>query len=301
MLTSTLHRTRVATSSLRSRRPVRPRRRSIPLATFTPAPSSAPLLALADAYAARVLDGDIALGPKHNTPEGARWKLAELDEAIVWLVTWTPGVTLRRTTAEALTVLAGALRVQRWGASGRAARTVTAGGQAGFMGGVKHALTPVVGSEDFYAVHVEPTKAAVAAGTSSVKARSTEPELLFADELAARVTQGAKVVDIRSQRERSEQGPLLGALAVEAELLEHRLDPAGALRLRAATANDVEWIVVSAHGTDAIAAVTSLRRRGLRRVKALAGGYASLRENGQLDAVLGGVHNHRDAAVMAAH
>ncbi|MCW4352768.1 rhodanese-like domain-containing protein [Hoyosella sp. YIM 151337] len=243
-----------------------------------------------------MLDGEIEPGPQTTAPEGIRWKLADLNHATVWLVQWTAGVTQRRSDAEAITVLAGSLRVQRWGNAGHSARTVTAGGQAGFIEGVQHAFTPAADGSAFFAVHVVPARQAAQRVLSSYEA-----DRVFADEVQSRVAQGAKVVDIRNQDERTVQGPLLGAIAVSAELLEHRLDPAGALRLSAAVNANVEWIVVCAQGDDAPAAVAALRRRGLQRVKALVGGFQALRDGGKLDAVLGGVHKHRDAAVMAAH
>ncbi|AEF38784.1 rhodanese-like domain-containing protein [Hoyosella subflava] len=232
-----------------------------------------------------MLDGDLPLGAQDAS---GRWKLAEVGQMTVWLVQWTPGATTRRASAEAVTVLSGELRVERWTDKSHTQRAVLAGGQASFTQGSKHAITASApeGSPVF-AVHVLPTEVA--------------PVLLLPSELAPRIAEGAKVVDIRSQSERSAQGPLLGAVAVDQELLEHRLDPAGALRLSAAVDTDVEWIIVCGSGDTAPAAVTQLRTRGFRNAKAIAGGFEALRSSGSLDAVLGGVHNHRDAAVMAAH
>lgn len=125
--------------------------------------------------------------------------------------------------------------------------------------------------------------------------------LLHPDEVAAAVASGARVVDIRSQAERTAQGPLVGAVAVAAHELLDRLDPAGPRRIGWAASREVPWVVVSARGHGAAAAAEALRRAGLANTVALIGGFASLKALNLFDAVSGGLHTRRDAAAIAAH
>ena len=64
-------------------------------------------------------------------------------------------------------------------------------------------------------------------------------------ELRDAVARGAIVVDIRPQAQRAIEGTLPGALAIERNVLEWRLDPSSDARLAIAVDHDVEWIVIS--------------------------------------------------------
>lgn len=124
---------------------------------------------------------------------------------------------------------------------------------------------------------------------------------LHPDEVARAVARGARVVDIRSQAERSVEGPLVGAVALTADEVIDRLDPGSPARIGWAVDHDVEWILVSARGHDAVVLVDGLRGRGVRGAMALIGGFSALRALRLLEAVSGGLHNRRDAAAIAAH
>jgi rhodanese-related sulfurtransferase len=121
------------------------------------------------------------------------------------------------------------------------------------------------------------------------------------DELDDALHGGVRVVDIRTQAERDAQGPLVGAVAIDAASLRDRLDPRSATRIAWATGRDVRWIVVCAHGGAAAEAARELREHGLGRAVGLIGGFRALKAMQLLDAVSGGLHNRSDAAVIAAH
>ncbi|WP_225726915.1 MULTISPECIES: sulfurtransferase [unclassified Nocardia] len=96
-------------------------------------------------------------------------------------------------------------------------------------------------------------------------------------ELPNAVALGSVVVDIRSQPQRTREGALLGALAIGAEVVEERLDPAGPGCLALAREHTGAWILVCSSGAAADAIATGLRGRGLPGVMSLVGGFRALR------------------------
>jgi len=143
----------------------------------------------------------------------------------------------------------------------------------------------------------------VSASVSSAPVAVYPPavERTYPSELAAAVARGAVVVDIRESGERAVQGTLPGALAIGAELLPARLDPTHPGRLALATDRDREWILVSAHGAETRRVVLDLRRRGLRGVTTLVGGYAAIRSANLVGAVTAAQHVAEDVARVTAH
>ncbi|MGV9747908.1 rhodanese-like domain-containing protein [Rhodococcus zopfii] len=137
--------------------------------------------------------------------------------------------------------------------------------------------------------------------TASVGVLPLTTERTYPTELAAAVARGAVVVDIRTSAERTVQGTLPGALAIDSSLLTRRLDPAGAERLALAVDRDVEWVVVSADGPLAHRAVAALQELGLRRATGLVGGYAAIKTAGLVDAVTRAQHIADDVARVTAH
>lgn len=91
----------------------------------------------------------------------------------------------------------------------------------------------------------------------------------LADEVAA----GALVVDIRSREERERDGELPGAVAVDRNVLEWRLDPTSPHRLPEVTSADLRVIVVCSAGYASSLAAHTLRLLGLHRATDLVGGY----------------------------
>ena len=92
-------------------------------------------------------------------------------------------------------------------------------------------------------------------------------------EAAARMAAGALLVDTRPIAQRHADGEVPGALVVERNVLEWRLDPAGDARLPEATDHDVEVIVLCNEGYASSLAADSLRALGLHRATDVVGGY----------------------------
>ncbi|GAA4490639.1 rhodanese-like domain-containing protein [Rhodococcus olei] len=120
-------------------------------------------------------------------------------------------------------------------------------------------------------------------------------------ELEAAVARGAMIVDIRPQAQRDREGTLPGALAIERNVLEWRLDPASGARIALAVDHDVEWIVVCSEGYTSSLAAAALQELGLRRATDLVGGYRAIRAAGLLGVATRSRHLVRDTEAAAAH
>jgi rhodanese-related sulfurtransferase len=81
------------------------------------------------------------------------------------------------------------------------------------------------------------------------------------------------IVDIRPAAQRAEEGELLGALVIERNVLEWRLDPAGADRIPEVAGYDQPVVVVCSEGYASSLAAAALAELGLRRVADLTGGF----------------------------
>ncbi|NEY32185.1 sulfurtransferase [Streptomyces sp. PRKS01-65] len=90
----------------------------------------------------------------------------------------------------------------------------------------------------------------------------------------------ALLVDIRYAALRERDGLIPGALVVERNELEWRLDPLGSHRLPEATGHDLRVVVVCDEGYASSLAAESLHRLGLRRATDLAGGFQAWRAAG---------------------
>ena len=93
------------------------------------------------------------------------------------------------------------------------------------------------------------------------------------EEAAARVAAGALLVDIRPEVYREVEGSVPGALVIERNVLEWRLDPQSDARLPQATDHDVEVIVFCNEGYTSSVAADSLRDLGLVKSADVIGGY----------------------------
>jgi rhodanese-related sulfurtransferase len=103
-----------------------------------------------------------------------------------------------------------------------------------------------------------------------------------AEELDAELADGALVVDTRPSEQRRRDGELPGALVVDRNVLEWRLDPTSPHRLPEATSADRRVIIVCNEGYSSSLAASALQGLGLRRATDLVGGYqAWLRAQGQ--------------------
>jgi rhodanese-related sulfurtransferase len=91
-------------------------------------------------------------------------------------------------------------------------------------------------------------------------------------EAAERVAAGALLVDTRSAALRAEQGAVPGAVVVERNVLEWRLDPRSEWRLPEITDPDVEVLVICAEGYSSSLVADTLRTLGLSRSADVVGG-----------------------------
>ncbi len=90
----------------------------------------------------------------------------------------------------------------------------------------------------------------------------------------------ALLVDIRYAALRERDGLIPGALVVERNELEWRLDPQGSHRAPEATSRDLRVVVICNEGYASSLAVESLRRLGLHRATDLVGGFQAWRSAG---------------------
>ncbi len=91
---------------------------------------------------------------------------------------------------------------------------------------------------------------------------------------------GAILVDTRPQAQRREQGSVPGALLVERNVLEWRLDPRSAARLPEVSGYDVRPIIMCSEGYASSLAAASLQDLGLRHATDLIGGFRAWAEAG---------------------
>jgi rhodanese-related sulfurtransferase len=92
-------------------------------------------------------------------------------------------------------------------------------------------------------------------------------------DLAAEVSAGALVVDIRPGEQRRRDGDLPGAVVVDRNVLEWRLDPTSPHRLGLTDDPDRRVVLVCNEGYSSSLAAATLRRLGLRRATDLVGGF----------------------------
>lgn len=90
---------------------------------------------------------------------------------------------------------------------------------------------------------------------------------------AAAAAEGALLVDTRPAAQRDEYGSIPGALLIERNHLEWRLDPTSDARIPEATGHDVAVVVICQAGYASSLAAVSLQDIGLRRATDLAGGF----------------------------
>ncbi|WP_409238990.1 rhodanese-like domain-containing protein [Streptomyces sp. PA5.6] len=91
---------------------------------------------------------------------------------------------------------------------------------------------------------------------------------------------GGLLVDIRYAALRERDGLIPGALVVERNELEWRLDPQGSHRAPEATSHDLRVVVVCNEGYASSLAAVSLRQLGLRHATDLTGGFQAWRAAG---------------------
>ncbi|MDQ0940287.1 rhodanese-like domain-containing protein [Streptomyces sp. V1I1] len=91
---------------------------------------------------------------------------------------------------------------------------------------------------------------------------------------------GALLVDIRYAALRERDGLIPGALVVERNELEWRLDPRGSHRAPEAVSHDLRVVVICNEGYASSLAAVSLRQLGLHRATDLVGGFQAWKAAG---------------------
>jgi rhodanese-related sulfurtransferase len=98
-------------------------------------------------------------------------------------------------------------------------------------------------------------------------------ERVSPQEAAARLADGALLVDTRPGEQRSQDGDVPGAVVVDRNVLEWRLDPASPWRIPEMTGYDVEVIVLCNQGYSSSLVADTLRTLGLHRAVDVIGGF----------------------------
>jgi rhodanese-related sulfurtransferase len=93
------------------------------------------------------------------------------------------------------------------------------------------------------------------------------------ENLADEIANGAIVIDIRPADQRHRDGDLPGAVVVDRNVLEWRLDPTSPHRLRLATGHDIRFVLVCNEGYSSSLAAGLLQELGLKRATDLVGGF----------------------------
>lgn len=124
---------------------------------------------------------------------------------------------------------------------------------------------------------------------------------IFAGDLTSAAGRGAIAVDIRDASARRRHGALPGAVVIDPEVIVDRLFPSGVGAIALAVDADVEWVLVSTDGFDAAFVAARLRRLGLWRATAVAGGFHAIAAARMLTAFADAVQYRVGVEAFAAH
>ncbi|MEU2793899.1 rhodanese-like domain-containing protein [Streptomyces sp. NPDC007100] len=113
-----------------------------------------------------------------------------------------------------------------------------------------------------------------------LEAARAELERVTPQQAATLQRDGGLLVDIRYAALRERDGTIPGALVVERNELEWRLDPTGDHRAPEATGHDLPIVVICNEGYASSLAAVSLRQLGLYRATDLVGGFQAWRTAG---------------------
>ena len=241
----------------------------------------------------------------------------------VWLLRWPAGTAVsphhHGDSDAAFVVSSGTLTETRWLDGRREERTIAPGHGATLERGVVHDVAAPV---EALSVHVyapplsrmaffddqaervlleapvDQSDDAVIVGGSSLIERSGGLETILAKarerisprieprDLAAAIDGGALVVDTRPADLRQRDGELEGAVVIERNVLEWRLDPFGSHRIHEASDADRPVILVCDEGYASSLAALSLLDLGRRNATDLIGGYQAWRRFTQWQAIV---------------
>jgi rhodanese-related sulfurtransferase len=107
-------------------------------------------------------------------------------------------------------------------------------------------------------------------------ARRRLPHRPTPDELEALRARGALLVDIRPVDQRERDGALDGAVVIDRNVLEWRLDPTSPHHIPEADNAEIEIVVVCNEGYQSSLAAATLQQLGLRHATDLDGGYQAI-------------------------
>jgi len=108
-----------------------------------------------------------------------------------------------------------------------------------------------------------------------------------ATDLESEIAAGALVVDTRPIEQRRRDGDPPGALIIDRNVLEWRLDPTRPDHIAEVTDSSRRIIIVCNEGASSSLAATTLRQLGLARVSDLVGGFQAWKRLSRLDAQTG--------------
>jgi rhodanese-related sulfurtransferase len=118
-------------------------------------------------------------------------------------------------------------------------------------------------------------------GTSAVDAllaaARADLDRVHPQDLSTEMAAGALVVDIRPVDQREQDGELPGAVVIDRNVLEWRLDPTSPHHIPEVTDAGRRVIIVCNQGYSSSLAAATLRTLGLHRATDLVGGYQALR------------------------
>jgi rhodanese-related sulfurtransferase len=112
------------------------------------------------------------------------------------------------------------------------------------------------------------------------RARAALTRLTPGEAFAQQARHGALVVDTRPESHRVAEGALPGAVVIERNVLEWRLDPHGPHRTPALTGPDQVVVVVCDEGYASSLAAATLRTLGLHGATDMIGGFRAWRSAG---------------------
>jgi rhodanese-related sulfurtransferase len=119
-----------------------------------------------------------------------------------------------------------------------------------------------------------------ALGVDGLLARARERLDRVTPQEAARevLEDDALLVDIRPLTQRTQYGEVPGALVIDRNVLEWRLDPASSARLPVADSYDRRILVLCQEGYSSSLAAAALRELGLHRATDVIGGFVAWRD-----------------------
>ncbi|WP_327582271.1 rhodanese-like domain-containing protein [Nonomuraea sp. NBC_00507] len=97
---------------------------------------------------------------------------------------------------------------------------------------------------------------------------------------AEAVGNGARLVDTRPHYQRLADGEIPGAIVIERNHLEWRLDPSSTRRIAEATSRDTTWIVLCDEGYSSSLAAATLQQLGLHNTTDVIGGFQAWKSAG---------------------